>query len=217
MFSLSLASGQKSRNTSGNDKPKFAIEKQVKYQVGKKLKNKWVKGVIFLSIVCLAAGLYIIFVSLSPKLAHNNAREAAVSTPRDDRLIIPSVDINTPYFSGGDEVLDKGAWHRFAERGDPQRGGNFILAGHRFVMTGSFKRTMTQSRFYNLDKVKKGDSVIVDWKGVRYKYVVNRTYTVKPGQISIENPSVRPKLTIYTCTLGGTYDGRIVVEATPVR
>ncbi len=30
-----------------------------------------------------------------------------------------------------------------------------------------------------------------------------------------EQPSKTPKLTLYTCTIGGAYDGREVIVATP--
>lgn len=172
--------------------------------------------ILALAIMGLIAGFYILSIPIAPKFANNNAEQAVESEPEDDRIIIKSADINTPIFEGGAEALNQGAWHRFPERGDPQKGGNFIVTGHRFVMTGSHRETMTQSRFYNIDKIKEGDEILVHWHGKKYQYKVARKYTVDPHQVEIEEPSKEAKITVYTCTLGGTYDGREVIEAVPV-
>ncbi len=195
---------------------------RVRYRIGKRTFYRRKKRIrrasiaIVLASIGVIAGIYIISIPLAPKFADNHAKEAAASQPSDNRVIIPSADINTPYFAGSRAVLHKGAWYRFPERGNPEKGGNFILAGHRFVMTGLHRRTMTESRFYNINKIKKGDLVIIHWNHKKYEYKVVRKYTVKPNQTEIENPSKEPKLTMYTCTLGGTYDGREVVEATQI-
>jgi LPXTG-site transpeptidase (sortase) family protein len=168
------------------------------------------------AVVGLVAGIYLLFVLFAPRFASNGAAEAAASEPKDDRIIIPSVDINTPYFTGGTEVLKKGAWHRFPERGNPKQGGNFILSAHRFVMSYNPIKTMKQSYFYNFNKISEGDKIVVHWQGGKYEYKVSKKYTVKPDQTEIESTSENAKLTVYTCTRGGSYDGREVLEANPV-
>ncbi|HSX43734.1 MAG TPA: sortase [Candidatus Saccharimonadales bacterium] len=191
----------------------------MKYLLGHKIK-KQLKRYIFilpLAFVGLTAGLYILSIPMAPKFVNNHAVEAAKSDPQPDtdKIIIPSADINTQIYTGGAEALHKGAWHRFPDRGDPEKGGNFIISGHRFVMSYSPIKTMNESYFYNVSKVKEGDKVVVHWHGKKYEYQVTKKYTVKPQQTDIEDPSSDAKLTIYTCTLGGTYDGRVVLEATP--
>jgi sortase A len=171
--------------------------------------------VILAAALGLATGLYMLSIYIAPSFSSNGAAKAVAAQPKDDRIIIPDADINVPIGEGNASILKKEAWHRFPDRGDPEKGGNFIVSGHRFVMSYNPIKTMNQSYFYNLDKVKEGDAVFINWHGKRYDYKVTRKYTVKPNQTDIENPSQQAKLTIYTCTLGGTYDGRVVVEAAP--
>lgn len=54
------------------------------------------------------------------------------------------------------------------------------------------------------------------WNSKPHTYKVSRTHEVKPNQVEIEDPTEDDKLTLYTCTLGGSYDGRLVIEALPV-
>ncbi len=60
-----------------------------------------------------------------------------------------------------------------------------------------------------------GDDITVYWDKKDYRYKITEVKTVKPNETSIEAPSKEPKLTIYTCTLGGSADGRVVVIAKP--
>jgi sortase A len=133
----------------------------------------------------------------------------------EKQVIIPKIAVNTPIFEGGAEVLDKGIWHWLPNLGSPLKGGNFILTGHRYVLSRTSGQTKDKSFFYNLDKLNEGDTVYIDWQHKRYEYKVRRIYAVKPTALEIESPSREPKLTIYTCTLGGSADGRVVIEAYP--
>jgi sortase A len=112
-------------------------------------------------------------------------------------------------------VLDNGAWHRHPERGDPEKGGNFILAAHRFELGPTPSETQRKSPLYHIDKVEVDDDIQIDFNGKRYDYRVAERLAVKPTQTEIEAPSDVAKLTLYTCTLGGETDGREVLIATP--
>jgi sortase A len=122
-----------------------------------------------------------------------------------------------PYSAGSARVLDNALWHRYADRGDPAKGGNFILAGHRFELAPTPQETRRKSPLYHIDKIQVGDYIYADFNGERYQYRVTRNYSVKPTQTEIEAPSETPKMTMYTCTLGGEWDGREVIEATLVK
>ena len=61
-----------------------------------------------------------------------------------------------------------------------------------------------------------GDKIYVDFNHRRYEYTVSRNYTVAPTEVQIEAPSSTPKMTLYTCSLAGSSDGREVVIATIV-
>lgn len=187
------------------------------YIAGKKRPNKWLYRVLLVAAVSLmAAGVYLLVLSQRPTLLAPDLKPVAIAAPsqiKNSQLIIPKIGVNIEYEAGDQAVLKTGAWHRFPERGDPVKGGNFVLAGHRFVMGLTPKRTQQQSFLYNIDKLVVGDTILIDWQANRYTYKITKIYTVKPNQIEIENQSDEAKLTLYTCTLNGSNDGRVVIEA----
>ena len=164
--------------------------------------------------ICLAiAGLYIALTATAPALVVRKIEASKVKLSKEnDQIVIPLLGIKEGIFIGGVGALEKGAWHRYPERGKPGS-GNFILAAHRFVMGRWPGETVRKSPFYNLGKAKVGDSLFVDWHGRRFTYKVTRTYQVKPNDIKVEAPSRAHKLTLYTCSLSGSADGRLVIEA----
>jgi len=111
------------------------------------------------------------------------------------------------------EVLEEGAWHRLPENGNPVDGGNFVLAAHRLEIGWTPGQTKKMSPFYNIDKLNVGDEIVVFYNKNRYSYTIDKIYEVEPSATYIENRTSRPKMTLYTCTLKGAADGRVVIEA----
>ncbi len=132
-----------------------------------------------------------------------------------NRIVIPKIGVNIAYGEGV-AALDKGAEWRYPERGNPKSGGNFIIAAHRFSIQPTPQGTVEKSPFYHIDKLVIGDEIVVDYQGARYGYKISKIFDVKPNQIEIEAPSSDAKLTLYSCELGGSEAGRIVVVATPL-
>ena len=129
--------------------------------------------------------------------------------PKDNRLVIPSINVDISINDGPDaRSLRTGGWHR-PKTSTPDKGGNTVIAAHRFTYTNP------ASYFYNLPNVKVGDPIIVYWQGKEYNYEVTEQKEVKPTQIEIENNTTFPELTLYTCTLWTAKD-RVVVIAKPV-
>lgn len=158
-------------------------------------------------------GAYMLITAVTPSIVIKRTKITAIKLDKKkDQVIIPQLGIQEGIYEGGAEVLENGTWHRYPERGKPGV-GNFILSGHRFVMGNTPGETLRKSPFYNLGKMKVGDPVYVDWRGRRFAYKVTKTYRVKPNEVSIEAPSKKHKLTLYTCTLSGSADGRLVIEA----
>ena len=180
-----------------------------------KNKKKRVVGTLitFLAIVCFGVGAYLLLLTQAPRI--NLLRQIPTDSEKikENRVIIPVAKIDEPIIEGGSEALDKGAWHRYPERGNPAKGGNFILSGHRFVFDTNPSAVSAKSRFYYIEKLSAGDKITIHWEGKKYNYVVSRKYQVEPDQTEIEDETKDPVLTLYSCTLGGRYDGRIVVEA----
>lgn len=177
------------------------------------------KLMLIFSLALFACGAYLLVLLLTPYVPvfyPQQVQSKNLGEPKGDRIIIPKVGINVEYKTGGEEVLDDYAWHRFPERGDPVNGGNFIISAHRFEIGLTPSEVRRRSPFYHIEKLAVGDQVLIDHKGVRYGYEVVEKKQVQPTQVEIEAPSDEPKLTIYTCTLGGASDGREVFIAKPL-
>lgn len=157
-----------------------------------------------------------VYIPSSPK-AWNIPVPKEAAQLKENRLYIPKLKLNLTYKSGDRSVLRDNIWHRFPERGDPEKGGNFILAGHRFeigLTPGEVKR---KSPFYHIKLLNAGDKIYADFSGKRYEYEITKSFSVAPTQVEIEAESKEPKMTLYTCTLKGEKDGREVIEARLVR
>jgi sortase A len=186
------------------------------------LKNSRLKPkfLLIISLILLGGGVYLLLLVMTPNIKPLYPLEKIdlkkLDKPDADRVIIPKVGINVQFKAGGPEVLNDYAWHRYPERGDPEKGGNFILSAHRFVIGLTPGETRRKSPFYHVEKLNVGDQILVDFNHKRYGYEITEKKAVKPDQIEIENPSKEAKLTIYTCTLGGESDGREVFIAKPL-
>lgn len=178
-----------------------------------------------LAIVLILAGGYVLLLTQAPGSVMSVVVKSEIdlntsddATDHRDRIQISKINLEVPFFSkGGRELLEKGSWWRFPERGDPQKGGNFILSAHRFTLGNSPGQTKAKSPFYNLNKLREGDAIRIYFKDKWYDYRVTKLYSVTPDAAEIEQPSTTPKLTLYTCSLKGSADGRLVVEAEPIR
>lgn len=172
------------------------------------------------SSLALAVGVYMLLVIFAPVyyevsqptvMEHKLKEEPKV---KDNRLYIPTIGVDVAIVEGENEsVLEKGAWHRRPENGNPETGGNFVLSAHRFQMGITPQQTNERSPFYHIDKLKENDEIHVDYNGKRFTYKIARKYQVDRYALAIENPSDEPKMTLYSCDLRGEQAGREVVEA----
>lgn len=173
------------------------------------------------AVLLLAGGLYMLSLTLAPTVAPLVARKpitvSALPTPTksENRIIIPKLGVNIHY-APGEAALDQGAQWRYPERGNPETGGNFIIAAHRFSIQPTPMGTIEKSPFYSIDTLTVGDKIVIDYEGVRYGYEINKRFDVKADRIDVEGVSDTPKLTLYSCELGGSEAGRIVITASPM-
>lgn len=174
---------------------------------------------LVISAALMGIGIYLGLLLLAPARVALPVKSAIDLDTSDDasdtrdRIQIEKINLEVPIYVGGAEVLEKGVWHRYPDRGDPVSGGNFILSAHRFRIAQDPILTKERSPFYNLDKLDIGDSLRIFYQGNWYDYGVTKKYDVKPDAVEIEAPSSEAKLTLYSCTLSGSADGRIVIEA----
>ena len=176
-----------------------------------------------IAILMILGGVYLLALISTPLILSQNIDPKDNHTTQlitktenkitENRLYIPKIDINLPYSTGGAETMERGAWWRKPENGNPKDGGNFVLSAHRFIMGLTPQQTLRKSPFYNIDKLTVGDEIIIDYNGVRYNYVISEKQSVKPDAVEIEQLTDQPQLTLYSCTLGGANDGRDVIIA----
>lgn len=140
--------------------------------------------------------------------------DAPKTTVRDtkDRMKIPRIKVDMEVTGGmSEKVLNKGLAWMLPYASTPDKGGNTVIGCHRYLFT-SGSRTC-----FNLDKVKKDDVVVVDWKGMRYHYKVREVKIVKPDEVSVLKATRTPVLTVFTCTPKFTSKLRLVVIADLVK
>ncbi|MEK7526325.1 MAG: sortase [Patescibacteria group bacterium] len=85
------------------------------------------------------------------------------------------------------------------------QGGNTVLYGHN-----------KQSIFGPIRWLKVGDEIgVTDQEGKEHRYIIDKTVTVNPDNISFVEPKTKETLTIYTCI--GLFDSkRFIIVAYPV-
>jgi LPXTG-site transpeptidase (sortase) family protein len=132
------------------------------------------------------------------------------------RVMIPAISLNEKIYVE-DDGLDKGVWLKYANATNPETGGNIILTGHRFNFGLTPDLTKRKSPFYHITDLKPGDPIYIFWNNKRYEYQVKELKKVSPYAVEIEEDTPETQLTIYTCTLGGRYDGREVIIATEIK
>ena len=181
--------------------------------------NIWKKLLFIVPVLMGLTGVYLLILVLTPVYYPPPEPQKDWNEPipkkvevTEQRIYIPRLSLNLK-FGDTESALNDGLWHRYPDRGDPQKGGNFILAGHRFELAPTPAEIHRKSPLYHIDKLEVGDYLYSDFNGKRFQYEITKKFAVKPTQIEIENPSKDAKLTLYTCTLGGENDGRNVMEA----
>lgn len=176
----------------------------------------------------MLGGLYLLYNSLAPALPEvgvdpqATAKKLKTTTPSvgADRLYMPQINVDVAIVEikqgeSEEKALDRGAIHRQPQNGNPKDGGNFVLAAHRFTLGVTPAETRAKSPFYHIDEMKVGDQIYLDYQGTRYMYKIYEMKTVAPSDVAIENRTKDAQLTIYSCTLSGANDGRVVLFAKP--
>jgi len=136
------------------------------------------------------------------------ATDKRTAIPADNRLVIPKIALNQHIYTGDHAYLvNLGVWAR-PNASTPPQGSNTVMVAHRFTYLGP-------ATFYSLGSLSVGDPVVVYWQGKEYDYRVDNKKTVAATDLSVEDPSSKPELTLYTCTPLWTADPkyRIVVTA----
>lgn len=124
------------------------------------------------------------------------------------KVIINSVNIEGYIAQGlNSETMMRGFWH-FPTSVYPGTQGNSVIIAHRFQYLPPAKNT-----FFNLDRVRVGDSVILQGESGEYTYIVTNIKEVNPNDTSVLMQTDDYRVTLITCTPLWTNHKRLVVTA----
>jgi sortase A len=134
--------------------------------------------------------------------------QAPKQIPEQNTLVIPNLKLQETIHEGRESwTLNKGVWHT-PRSSRPDVGGNMILTGHRFTYGGP-------AVFYHLDKLKKGDDIVIYWQKKKFEYRVASILVVPPSATQVLGQTSDSRLTIYTCTPLVTAKNRLIIQADP--
>ncbi len=126
---------------------------------------------------------------------------------QENRLFVPEIGVDAIIHEGESEAaLRQGIW-RIPTSSTPDRGSNTVLTAHRWQWLSG------PNTFYHLDKLAVGNVISVRWEGQKYLYKVSAKFETTSDDLSIEQPTNQPILTLYTCELWWNSDTRLVVVA----
>ncbi len=122
------------------------------------------------------------------------------------KIIVNSIEVEGSIYEGVDSnTMNKGFWH-FPTSSLPGQKGNVVIIGHRYAKLPPDKDT-----FFNLDKVKVGDSIKVIQNDNQFTYIVTDTIVVEKNDTSILQDYSDYRITLITCTPLWTADQRLVI------
>ena len=122
------------------------------------------------------------------------------------KVIVNSIEVEGSIYEGVDSnTMNKGFWH-FPTSSLPGQKGNVVVIGHRYAKLPPNKDT-----FFNLDKVKVGDSIEVIQNDNKFTYIVTDTIVVEKNDTSILQDYSDYRITLITCTPLWTADQRLVI------
>ena len=126
------------------------------------------------------------------------------------RIKIPKLDVDVVVVEGiSASALRAGAGH-YPSTPLPCEDGNVSIAGHR---------TTYGKPFANVDRLKEGDTIILETPVGSCTYELSRApYIVKPDNLSVvANDPTKRTLTLTTCHPKGSAAQRLIVKATYAR
>ncbi len=92
----------------------------------------------------------------------------------------------------------------------PGQDGNAFIAGHS---TGEPWKGSYRFAFLSINKLKKGDSVLVDYEGTRYTYVVSGSHIINPQTIpTLKSEGKEPTLSLMACWPLWTSKNRMIID-----
>lgn len=168
---------------------------------------------LLIFLIILFCGLYILYpVPVEGNISVRAKYWLAKTFDQSEynRLYIPSIGVDMKVLEGDfDSAISRGAW-RDPETEVPNKGGNTVIAAHRFQYTSG------PETFYRLDELSEDDVIKIKWEGEVFHYRVYSTGVVSKNAVEILQNNGQEILTLYTCHPLWTSDKRLVVRAVRV-
>ncbi len=131
-------------------------------------------------------------------------------------LSIPKLKIKDATVVVAGDDLSKSLIH-YGGTGLPGEYGNTVIFGHS-TLPQFYSPTNYKAIFSLLPTLTTGDEILVNFDGVRYRYVVEAMVVTKPNDLSpLEQRFDDVFLTLITCVPPGTYWERLNVKARLVK
>lgn len=147
-----------------------------------------------------------------------------VAVGKEPKIIIPNINVEAPVdfnalpdYASQMKSMEKGvAWFGIpGANSKPGQVGNTPISGHSsndWLDKGDYKFI-----FARLDFLTNGDTIYINYEGIRYTYTVTKKEIVSPTEISkLIYPTNKPVITLITCTPVGTSLNRLLVTAEQV-
>lgn len=119
--------------------------------------------------------------------------EVAVPTSSPEqavRIQVPAIEVDAPIVQGdGWEQLKKGVAQHIGSA-NPGQDGNIVLTAHNDVFGEIFRY---------LDKLKRGDQIIIYTNQRSYTYTVTSSQIVEPTQVEVMGPTENATVTLISC------------------
>jgi sortase A len=127
-------------------------------------------------------------------------------------LSVPKLKIDQAVVHiGGDDLMD--SLIQYPGTSLPGQYGNAVIFGHS-VLPQFFNPKNYKTIFSTLPTLKKGDEILVDFDGIKYRYEVISLHEVSPDDVSVlEQHYDAEYLSLITCAPPGTYLKRLIVSA----
>ncbi len=157
-------------------------------------------------------GVYLVFTPVIPKISYqlkDTPSAAAASTQTSvNSIVIASAKTDAPILEGSSiAVIDNGGvWRRPNSSNDPAK-SNMVIVGHNFT----YKNPTPP--FYALDRVNVGERIVLNWDNTQHTYKIVSKNIVSPTDTHIEDPTDKPRLTLYTCYPLYIANKRMVITA----
>ena len=144
--------------------------------------------------------------SIEESLSSNIQIEQKILEELQTKIKISSIEVEGYVHEGTDaKTMNIGFWH-FPISHFPGEKGNSVIIGHRYA-----KLPPDRDTFFNLDKVKVGDKIIVEQSNNSFTYIVTDTKIVEKNDISVLQNFDDYRITLITCTPLWTADQRLVI------